>query len=148
VCFDERLRSFRCDDPLRLDVTFRALFERIDALLRNEFPRRRAKIVFDNVDRGTDHARAEAITNFLNRTTIGRGYDTIIPTPFFSVSQAQSVGVQLADFVTTVYGMRFQGHVGVRPFFRDLKRTLYTYHVGARRLTSLRVFRGARDFRV
>jgi hypothetical protein len=141
VCFDQALASFRCDNPYRLDATFRALFERLDTYMRNVFPGRQAKIVFDDVDYGTNAARAAAITNFFNRTSTGRGYDTIIRTPFFAVSQAQNVGLQLADVVTTVYGMRFQGNRSVFPFFQILKRSLYVYQIGAQRVTTLRVFR-------
>jgi len=141
VCFDQSIASFRCDNPHRLDVTYRALFERLDTYMRNVFPGRHAKIVFDDVDYGTNAGRAAAITNFFNRTTTGRGYDTIIRTPFFAVSQAQNVGLQLADVVTTVYGMRFQGNRSVFPFFQILQRSLYVYQIGAQRVTTLRVFR-------
>jgi hypothetical protein len=141
ICFDPRFRSFRCDDPHRLDVTFRALFERIDGYMRNEFPARRAKLVFDDVDYGTNRTRAEGITNFFNRTSIGRGYDTIIRTPFFAVSQAQNIGLQLADVVTSIYGMRFQGRREVDPFFRELKKSLYRFQVGSRTVNTMRVFK-------
>ncbi len=141
VCFNEAMASFRCDDPHRLDVTYRALFERLDTYMRNAFPGRHAKIVFDDVDYGSNAARSAAIANFFNRTVIGRGYDTIIRTPFFAVSQAQNVGLELADVVTTVYGMRFQGNRSVVPFFQILKRSLYVYQIGTQRLTTLKVFR-------
>ena len=143
VCFDARLRSFRCDDPHRLDVTYRALFERIDGYMRNELPSRRAKLVFDDVDYGTNKARAESITNFLNRTNVGRGYDTIIRTPFFAVSQAQNVGLQLADIVTTIYGIRFQGRREIRPFFDELRKSLYRFTLGTVPVNTLRVIKGA-----
>jgi len=141
VCFGQSGASFRCDEPYRLDVTYRALFERLDTYMRNVFPGRHAKIVFDDVDYGTNAARATAITNLFNRTATGRGYDTIVRTPFFAVSQAQNVGLQLADVVTTVYGMCFQGNRLVLPFFRILRRSLYVYQIGAQRVTTLRVFR-------
>ncbi len=142
VCFDHRFRSFRCDDPHRLDVTYRSLFERIDGYMRNEFPKRRAKLVFDDVDYQSNKARAESITNFFNRTTVGRGYDTIIRTPFFAVSQSHNIGLQLADLVTTICGMRFQGHREVRPLFRLLKEGLiYRFSLGSMRVSTLRVIK-------
>lgn len=141
VCFDARFRSFRCDDPHRLDVTYQALFERIDGYMRNELPSRRAKLVFDDVDYGTNKARAESITNFFNRTAVGRGYDTIIRTPFFAVSQSQNVGLQLADIVTTIYGMRFQGRREIGPFFAELRKSLYRFTLGTVPVSTLRVIK-------
>lgn len=138
VCFRAEFRTFRCADPLILDLPYRALFERIDGYMKNEYPDRRAKIVFDDVDYASNAARATSITNFFNRTAIGRGYDQIIRTPFFSVSQAQNVGLELADLVTTVYGMRFQGERRIKPMFRELKRTIYRYRLGKRMVSSLR----------
>ncbi len=143
VCFDARFRSFRCDDPHRLDVTYRALFERIDGYMRNELPSRRAKLVFDDVDYGTNKARAESITNFFNRTNVGRGYDTIIRTPFFAVSQSQNVGLQLADVVTTIYGIRFQGRREISPLFNELRKSLYRFTLGTVSVSTLRVFKDA-----
>lgn len=141
VCFDPTLHTFKCSDPHRLDITYRIIFERIDAYMQREFPQRRAKLVFDDVDYGTNKTRAESITNFFNRTAVGRGYDSIIRTPFFSVSQAQNIGLQLADLVTTVYGIRFQGVREIQPLFLILKKTLYSYRLGARRFTTLKVFK-------
>lgn len=108
VCFDQSLRDLRCHDPIRLEPSYRALFERIDMFMRAKFSARRAKLVFDDVDHGTNAERAASITNFFNRTNVGRGYDTIIRTPFFAVSQAQNIGLQLADVVTTICGTRFR----------------------------------------
>jgi hypothetical protein len=141
VCFDTRLRTFKCDDPDRLDVTYRALFERLDNYMVREFPNRRAKLVFDDVDYGTNANRARAITNFFNRSMVGRGYDTIIRTPFFAVSQAENVGLQLADIVTTICGMRFQGRREVHPIWTIVKQSLlYRYALGNAMHTTLKVF--------
>ena len=72
---------------------------------------------------------------------MGRGYDTIIRTPFFAVSQAQNIGLQLADVITTVYGMRFQGRREAIPFFRELRKTIYRFKVGMQTVSSLRVIK-------
>ncbi|MFQ5491157.1 MAG: DUF3800 domain-containing protein [Phycisphaerae bacterium] len=143
VAFDVTLRTFKCNDPYRLELTYRSLFERIDGYMRSQFPNRRAKLVFDDVDYGTNLARAESIANFFNRTAAGRGYDTIIRTPFFSVSQAQNVGLQLADIVTTVVGMRFQGHPHAVSYWRELKKTIFRYRLGARQISTLKVFKAS-----
>lgn len=143
VCFDDSLRDLRCHDPVKLEPSYRSLFERMDMYMRLEFPLRRAKLVFDDVDHGTNAARAASITNFFNRSAVGRGYDTIIRTPFFAVSQAQNIGLQLADLATTICGMRFQGRAEVRPFFRLLRSAVYEYTLGGRKFNSLKVFKAA-----
>ena len=50
VCFRTGLHSFVCDNETVLDITYRYLFERIDAYMKREFPSRFAKLVFDNRD--------------------------------------------------------------------------------------------------
>jgi hypothetical protein len=73
---------------------------------------------------------------------LGRGYDTILRTPFFAVSQAENVGLQLADVVTTVVAIRFEGDRRVQPLWRIFHDdTLYTYQLGSVRHTTLKVFR-------
>lgn len=141
VCFDTSLRSFRCKDPHRLEVTYRSLFERLDGFMGREFPTRRAKIILDDVDYGMNLARSESVTNFFTRSGVGRGFDSIIRVPFFAVSQAQNIGLQLADLVTTVYGMRFEGRPEIAPFWTLLKESIYRYEFGRRRLSTLAVFR-------
>lgn len=141
VCFDETLGTFRCKDPFKLERTYRIIFERIHGYMSREFPRRFAKVVFDDVDYGSNKNRAESITNYFNRTAVGRGYDSIIRTPFFAVSQAQNVGIQLADLVTTVVALRFGGDNRVLPFWRILKKTIYRYRFGLNTISTLRVFR-------
>ena len=141
VCFRAEFRTFRCADPHSLELPYRALFERIDSYMKREYPDRMAKVVFDDVDFSANANRAESITNFFNRTAIGRGFDQIIRTPFFSVSQAQNVGLQLADVVTTVYGLRFQGDARVKPLFDILKSTIYRYRLGSSAASTLRTLR-------
>jgi hypothetical protein len=51
----------------------------------------------------------------------------LFPSPFFSISQANSVGVQLADFVTAIIGLRFSGIHSVQPFFDSLQNSIYRY---------------------
>jgi len=144
VCFDVEMITFSCNDPYDLDRTYKALFEQIDGYMSREFPNRKAKLVFDDVGYGANNSRATAITNFFNRTSVGRGYDTIIRTPFFAISQAHNVGLQLADMMTGIVGMRFQGKREIMPYWRLLHDMLYTYTLGSRRYTSLRVFKPKR----
>lgn len=141
VCFNTELRTFKCDDPDRLGVTYRAIFERLDGYMTNAFPCRRAKLIFDDVDYKTNESRARTITNFFNRSVAGRGYDSIIRTPFFAVSQAENVGLQLADIVVTVCGMRFQGRQEIQPLWKILRTALFSYELEGKRHTTLKVFK-------
>ena len=71
-----------CDNETALDITYRYLFERIDAYMKREYPGRFAKLVFDNCDYQTDEKNARAITNFFSRSRLGLGYDSLIRVPF------------------------------------------------------------------
>jgi hypothetical protein len=141
VCFDTSLRDFRCEDPDRLAATYRSLFFRLDHYMKRDFPNRQAKLVFDDIHHGENAARAAAITNFFSRSPVGQGYDSIVRLPFFAVSEAQNFGLQLADVVTTVCGMRFEGRQEIMPFWRTLKKSLYRFSIGPRKHTTLMVLK-------
>jgi len=141
VCFDESLRSFRCDDAKRMDITFRYLFERVDLYMKNEFPDRLAKLVFDDRDHETNANNATAITNFFLRSAVGRGYNSILRVPFFAVSQAQNVGLQLADVVTTVVGKEFEGDRRIQDHWRIVQSLVYHTSVHGLSVSSLKVIR-------
>ena len=144
VAFDTSLGTFKCNDPVVLDPTYRILLGRIDDYMKNEYPHKRAKIIFDDIDYKTNAARANCITNFFNRSHEGRGYDTIIRTPFFSVSQAQNLGLQLADVITTVFGLRFEGNPNHRyRIWKIVKSMIYRYEIGKRKKTSIKVFKAS-----
>lgn len=115
VCFRPGLHSFVCGDENRLDSTFRDLFDRIDTYMKRTFPGRFAKLVFDNRDNRTNEANARAITNFFVRSSVGLGYDSIVRVPFFAASQGHNYGLQLADLITTVVALRFQGEDRIHP---------------------------------
>ena len=141
VCFRPDLRSFVCDDEAKLDMTFRYLFERIDTYMKREFPGRTAKLVFDNRDHQTHEKNARAITNFFVRSSIGLGYDGILRVPFFAVSQGHNYGLQVADLVTTIIGLYFQGERSYRPLWDIVKRMFCHWRVGGRHISSLKVIR-------
>ncbi len=127
ICFQHRFQDFKCQDVTALDKTFRFLFERIDMFMKIEAPQQMAALVFDDRDQGTNERNATAITNFFLRSADGLALDSIIDTPFFGISQAQNVGLQLADFVTTIIGLRFEGHDHIRPYFERLKKCIYRW---------------------
>lgn len=125
VCFDNKYHQFRCDYVTALDVTFRYVFERIDMFMKINYPENMAKLIFDDRDYGINRKNSEAITNFFQRSAVGLSMDSIIKTPFFAISQSQNIGLQLADFVTTIIGLRFSGHSPSRPYFTTLKRCFF-----------------------
>ncbi len=143
VCFEDGLRAFRCEDVRALDKTFRYIFERVDIYLKREHPERMAKLIFDNRDYQTNRQNAEAITNFFIRSPAGLALDSIIKTPLFALSEAQNVGLQLADFVTTIVGMRFAGSQEVKRYWDRLKSAIYRWPTNSGAVgSSLKVLRG------
>ncbi len=72
---------------------------------------------------------------------MGKGYDSILRIPLFAVSQGHNYGLQLADLVTTVIALNFQGQKEFRPLWGIVKKMFYTTDVGGNRQTSLKVMR-------
>lgn len=142
VCFEKGGQKFAMQDTKLLDRSFRYLFERVDMFMKLEHQRGQAILVFDNRDDGINSRNATAITNFFQRSGVGLALDSILPTPFFAISQAQSVGVQLADFVTTIIGLRFAGHEDIKPYFERLRPAIFRFKNEEGRWTSgLKVIR-------
>jgi len=127
VCFDPENIKFNCPDTDRLPKTYRYLFERLDMFMKIERKDEMASIVFDDRDHGTNLKNATAITNYFLRSPDGLALDSIIDTPFFAISQAQNIGLQLADFVTTIIAMRFEGRDEIKPIFTELKKSIYSW---------------------
>jgi len=124
VCFEKGMQKFQAEDMTSLDKTFRYLFERIDTWMKFYRPNDKALIIFDDRDYGINRKNAEAITNFFQRSNQGAAMDSIVQTPLFAISQAQNVGLQLADLVTTIIGLRFSSHQDIAPVFASLKRSI------------------------
>jgi hypothetical protein len=69
--------------------------------------------------------------------------DSIIITPLFAISEAQNVGLQLADVVATTVGLRFAGSTLVKPYWNKLKPAIYRWPTVAGKMGSgLKVLRG------
>lgn len=83
----------------------------------------------------------EPLPTFFTRSAVGLGYDSIVRVPFFAVSQGHNYGLQLADLITTVIGLRFQGDERVQPLWEIVKRMLYYPTVAGRPQSSLKVMR-------
>jgi hypothetical protein len=141
VCFEKKYQKFQVDDVTALDKTFRYLFERIDMWMKIHLPNEKALLVFDDRDYGINRKNAEAITNFFQRSSAGLALDSIVQTPFFAISQSQNVGLQLADLITTVIGLRFSSHAGIDPFFVKLKECIPYYESDDRKVSCLKVLR-------
>lgn len=102
-----------------------------------------ASLVFDDRDYGINRKNSEAITNFFQRSAKGLSMDSIVKTPFFAISQSQNVGLQLADLVTTIIGLRFASSRQIEPYFAALKGAIpgWTEETGWR-VSCLKVMRG------
>lgn len=141
VCFDPAFHTFACADEDSLDKTFQHLFRRIDRYAKRQHPGELVKLVFDDRDPATNRNNAKAITNYLVKSPVGRRYDSILSYPLFAVSQGHNYGLQLADVVTTVIAMRFQGNPHIDPLWRVVQRMFYRFQDGERKWTSLKVLR-------
>ncbi len=145
VCFEDGLQLFKCGDVSFLDKTFFYIFERIDIYLKREYPQKMAKLIFDDREYSINKSNAEAITNFFVRSPIGLAMDNIIKTPFFAISQAQNVGLQLADFVTTIIGLKFARSTNIEPYWQRLRSGIYTWKKdGLYRQTTLKILRSTK----
>jgi hypothetical protein len=127
VCFESALHKFKCEDVRALDKTFKFLFSRLDIYMKIEHPHEMASVVFDDRDYGTNKQNALAITNFFLRSPQGLAMDSVVDTPFFAISQAQNIGLQLADLVTSIIAMRFASEERITPYYKLLKRSIYRW---------------------
>jgi len=119
------------------------IFERVDMFLKIHRPQETASLVFDDRDYGINRRNSEAITNFFQRSAYGLTMDSIVKTPFFAISQANNIGLQLADLVTTIIGLRFSSHAGIEPYFTRLKLAIVGWRDSENRpINTLKVMRG------
>lgn len=141
VCFQKEFQKFQVDDVTALHKTFRYLFERIDMYMKIHRPGDMANLVFDDRDFGINQKNSEAITNFFQRSAQGLSMDSIVRTPFFAISQSHNVGLQLADFVTSVIGLRFSSNSNISSYFYSLKRAIPILQIEDRLVSSLKIIR-------
>lgn len=142
ICFEKGMQKFQVDDVTSLDRTFKYLFERIDTYMKREHPGEMACLVFDDRDYGVNHKNSSAITNFLQRSPPGLAMDSILRTPFFAISQAQNIGIQLADFVTTVISAKYARNENIAPYCDRLRPSIPHWEsVDGHHVTGLKVIR-------
>lgn len=128
VCWDMQMSQFACRDDKMLDLTFKSLCERINMFMKREYPEKKAIIVFDNRDAGTDEKNARSVTNYLVRSNAGkRMRSSILEVPMFAISQANNVGLQLADIVATIIGIYAEGSYCIDDLYHKLHRRFYTW---------------------
>lgn len=128
VCYDQNFRAFTCENDTMLDNTFKSLCERINMYMKREHQDKKAIIIFDNRDTGTDERNARAVTNYLVRSQRGHSMrSSILEVPMFAISQANNIGLQLADLVTTIIGIYASGEPGISQIYNLLHRRFYTW---------------------
>jgi hypothetical protein len=130
VCFQKDLRKFQATDVTALDDSFRLLLERVDTYMKRERPDDLACVVFDDRNYGINARNAEAITTFFQRDVRGLTMDSIVRTPFFAISQAHNVGLQLADLVAAVIGLRFSSNRSIAPYYAKLRKAIPSWPSG------------------
>ncbi len=144
VCFERGIQKFEVANVALLDKTFLYIFERVDMFMKLRHNGQMGIIVFDDRDFDTNNTNSEAITKFFQRSAKGLTLDSIVATPFFAISQAQNVGLQLADFVTTIVGLRFASEERIKPWFERLKPSIFHYkNREGMRISGLKVLRDA-----
>ncbi len=140
ICFEKDMQKFQVDNVIALDRTFKFLFERVDTFMKRQHPGEMACLVFDDRAYGINHKNSTAITNFLQRSSAGLAMDSIVRTPFFAISQAQNIGIQLADFVTAVISSQFAGNQNVTSYYERLKKAVpHWQSVDGHHVTGLKV---------
>ena len=145
VCFERRIQKFEIANVALLDKTFRYIFERVDMFMKLHHPKDMAILVFDDREFDTNNKNSEAITKFFQRSARGLTMDSIVATPFFAISQAQNVGLQLADFIATIVGLRFASHDRISPWFDRLRPHFFQYtNQQGMRISGLKVLRDAK----
>lgn len=139
VCFDPKFKTFACSDASELDRTYRCLFDRVHDHARWNMRNEDVKLVFDDRDVKRNRDNARAITNFLIKSERGRMYDTIIPYPFFAVSDGHNYGLQLADVITTVVAKWYEGDDRIKEIWDSALRMKVKFRQEERRWSSIKV---------
>ena len=139
VCFDPGFHSFACRDEALLDRTFKCLLSRVNRYAECCNSGAIVKLVFDDRTHTINRDNAKAITNFLVKSPVGRGYTNILPYPFFAVSQAHNYGLQLADVLVTVIAKHFAGDKRIDALWNLLYGGFVSFQSGNRRWKSLKV---------
>jgi len=111
----------------RLPNLYRALLWRVNTFMQERFPQEQAVFFFDGIDHETNRKIAISFNNFMQRHHWGRGYQNIIPTPFFCDSKV-SPGIQLADVLAYCANERYVGRRGyLEDCFKSFRELTFNY---------------------
>lgn len=111
----------------RLPNLYRALLWRVNTFMQEKFPEDRAVFFFDGIDHKTNQKVAISFNNFMQRHRWGKGYQNILPTPFFCDSEV-SPGVQIADVLAYCVNERYVGRRGyLEDYFQRFRELTFNY---------------------
>ncbi len=125
VTFPKKELDLACANPNQLERPFFFLFERINQFMREKHPDMIAKLVFDDRDVQTNNRISASVSNFLNKSQVGKTFDRILKVPLFAISK-ENAGIQMADICGYIIGRRFTGdREGISQFFQRIKAFQY-----------------------
>lgn len=107
-------------DSTYLTTEFTYLLERINKFMEENFPDNFALIVFDGKDDRSNEKTAGKFTNFLYRSTWGKEFIHILPTPFF-VNSKITPEIQIADIFAYCINQRFQNRREIEPYYKMIQ---------------------------
>lgn len=84
-----------------LPLQLRALMERVEIWMSEDYPQEYASLVFDAIDNQTSRDLNTCVSDFLFRSSEGRRMRHIVPTPFW-VDSDSTPGSQVADIIAHV----------------------------------------------
>ncbi len=140
VCFDQKALQFKCDSEKILATTFKSFCERVNMYMKREYKDKKAIMVFDSRDNGTNERNSKAVTNYLVKTKPGNNMrSSVLEIPLFAISQANNIGLQLADLITTIIGMHVEQRREITDLYNELHKRFYTWKDNyGRKMSTLR----------
>jgi hypothetical protein len=140
VSFDDGENTFLCHDEHSLDRTLHRLIQRLGQIAQARTPDEQVLLVFDDRGHRTNKRNAMAITNYLVKSKPGRR-SPIVPYPVFAVSEAHNYPLQVADLVTAIIAMHYNGDAWIEPLWRVVRAMTHRSRRGVRTWTSIAVLR-------
>ncbi len=110
-----------------LPTHMRYLLKHINLHMQHRCPDRKAIVIFDGQDPGSDMVRFAAVSNFLFRHEWGRTWQCVMETPMFVDSRTQP-GVQIADLFVSCVRQYHECRDGVLVRSVEYRRALSRLH--------------------
>lgn len=114
------------ESPGYLSWHYRFLLMRIQACLREHYPKEKGILVFDTQDPYSDLLISRNFSNFLFRSPEGQKYD-LLDTPFF-VDSRTAHGIQLADIAAGVIRNYFESGLAIKSTHSMFEQLIVTYY--------------------